>query len=343
MVFSCLVGSRLSAETAWNQISTPVQGEPFSQDGGGVKAATLDSNTMRAFVATYKKGDMKAAFELGRRVIKVNSVIPTNVVADLRGILKTEDQGPVAAATDSGANVMVRISFPGVGDFRMRVNWEKNVIGDFWTSHFSNTNAIDGYVGESIALPAALGYLKNFLELRGIRSSQLSMTARNYGSGKSILFSVFSKSRMPEIGSKYLMDCSFVGAPIREMDDQAVMRAVGREISPITKEKHLELAKSFLALRAPGSILVENAKDIPGIDLHPPDADLVRAIGPVLSVTEVVTNREPALAKREVLVLYAYTRLGGLLTRYRFTFDAWGNDVFTSVVGRRVGDFAMLE
>ncbi len=103
---------------------------------------------------------------------------------------------------------------------------------------------------------------------------------------------------------------------------------------PSESKKREQLIRDFIELHdGDGPVVIKNVSDIPGYDRVPLDPDIAEAV------------RAPFSFGNLVSVVYTYTRVGGVIRRYRFEFER-GNmfrGAECTVIGRGIGNAVYYE
>ena len=169
--------------------------------------------------------------------------------------------------------------------------------------------------------------------LKGIGKSpqEHAFNLRPFGKSTWII-SCFTKGIQPSLPWRHVMSSR---GEIREltMDSLNVVFLNEYPSSPGKKEQE-QLIRDFVKLHAGERVsVIGKTSDIPGYAKTPLDADIAEAVRAPFSFGELVT------------VVYTYQQIGGIVRRYRFTFENGTRfrKAECAVVGRAIGEAQYYE
>lgn len=317
-------------------IATPTIGEQLSLPGSKVFAAELDANAVAAFVTQYLVSNGDTAWVLAQRAFNDDSLIPEESLASLRALLASSRTYPAKAGLITYSPRFRQGSEAGSRNGTLTIDWTNRMLvtESFSTMNVSGSPPI--IASEKRSLLTALGHFKNHLVAEGLDPSKHRLTASYYGS-RIIILSRWDlePTVSPYLGpAQYYMDARLRRAVIYRLDAKTIGWLIDTEFHPITADKRLTAVHAYLQLHDPGAKLIDSVRSIPGYDKRPIDPDVRSAIRPTFEFVDRNTN-----FMFDVLVCYTYSKIGGVITRYRFAFhDGYLHEVSPLKVCENVGD-----
>lgn len=317
VVFAILFVVKAKANVDWNTLPTPTFGPVLTMPGNDVAAATLSSDDIAVFAERYKRANDNVSLTHAQRTLIENSIIPAESVTTLRSVLPLPEEPSGTSAFTRYGMTFALDGKSTVGGLTLIIDWERRVLLSSDMLSISVNGSPPPLASQSRTLEAALGFFRNHLLHEGLVPSQLRLSAVSYGKRTIILswlpaVTLFSEAPIP---IRYYMDARLTRPRIEKLDERVIARLIDTEMHPLTNDERLCAMKAYVQLHDPSAVIIRSVRDIPGHTRQPLDTDLIYAIRAPFSFTEKRFHLQ-----YDVSVCYTYTKLGGIVRRYRLEF-----------------------
>lgn len=288
-------------------------------DGQDIAPFLVSEKSLSQFVETVRGEDFNAILECGKKLFRYYAKLHGSFKAQLADYKTDEKRGRIRYVFYKREANLIRLDLDS----------KSAMVSEFW----SVDKHVHGVRVAPIDDATALSLFANYLERSAARVANYKISLALFGENTRV-FSVWEKAFSNPAPSVYIMDGL---GKIRVASLESWKLAHQDEYpSSGKKDVHQKLTRSFVGLHGRGRI-VSRLDDIPGIRKRPLDKDLQPVIRSLWSQTDEKGNL--------FYVTYTYSQIGGVLRRYKFTFDKGTRfrDVNCIVLGRGVGDARYYE
>ena len=218
------------------------------------------------------------------------------------------------------------------------------MVHGFWSLEKEGWSVRLDPIDDSIATKA----FKNYLHANNLDAGNYRISMFQFGN-KTRFFYTWTKRLQPVTPDTYKMSADG-SISHKDYPGDLLMEALNVEFSSVSSNsvgRFIEISiqidtDNFVPPFKGQTKIISATKEIPGYEKQPLDEDLAQTVRPIHSYK----NRKG----ETVFIAYAYTRVGGVVRRYRFVFENLDNPerrallswVECSVLARDIGDALYL-